>query len=309
MTSANPPTPDPRNTGAAAPEQAALTGLVVNMTLAGFKLIAGIVGNSFALVADAVESMVDVAGSLIVWRALEYGNKPADEDHPFGHGKAESLAALAVGLLVVVAGIGIAIESIDGIRVPHRPPAWYTLLALIVVIVVKEFMFRFASRAAAPTESSAGRAEAWHHRSDALTSAAAFLGIAIALIGGERFAPADDWAALAASVIIFLNGVYLLRAPLGELMDKNTPAIATQCADVVLDVEGILAVERCEARKVGRTYRVIMHAEVPATMSVADAHSLTGHAKALVRERMPHVSSLLIHIEPHQTPDHDEAAT
>lgn len=296
---------DRRQVGAGAcdikPERAAVIGLFVNMTLAGAKLVAGIAGNSFALVADSVESMVDIAGSIIVWRALEYGSRPADADHPFGHGKAESLAALAIGLLVIVAGIGIATQSVHGVLNPHLTPAWYTLVVLVVVIAVKESMYRLTRRAAAPTQSSAGAAEAWHHRSDAMTSAAAFVGIAIALIGGERFAPADDWAALAASAVIVLNGVYLLRAPLGELMDQSAPAIATQCTELVLEIKGIRAVERCEARKVGRQYRVVLHAEVDPAMPVAEAHALTGQAKAVVRNRLPQIASLLIHVEPHQT--------
>ena len=279
-------------------ERAALTGLLVNAGLAGAKLIAGIVGHSFALVADAVESMVDIAGSLIVWRALEYGAKPPDESHPFGHGKVESLAGLAVGLLVVIAGVGIGLQSVHGIMNPHRVPAWYTVVVLLGVILVKEIMFRVTRHAARASASSAGMADAWHHRSDAITSAAALIGISIALIGGAAYAPADDWAALFASGVIVVNGFLLARAPLGELLDASQPEIARRCGEVVLEIEGIRAIEQCEARKVGRGYRVIMHAEVDPELSVAAAHALTGKAKALVRERLPEVASLLIHVEP-----------
>lgn len=279
-------------------ERAALNGLLVNAGLAGAKLITGIVGHSFALVADAVESMVDIAGSLIVWRALEYGNRPADETHPFGHGKVESLAGLAVGLLVVIAGVGIGVQSVHGILNPHSMPAWYTAVVLIGVISIKETMFQITRHAARSSGSSAGMADAWHHRSDAITSAAALIGIMIALIGGERYAPADDWAALLASGVIVVNGVLLARAPLGELLDASQPDMARRCGEVVMEIEGIRAIEQCEARKVGRQYRVIMHAEVDPDLSVSTAHALTGKAKALVRERLPEVASLLIHIEP-----------
>jgi cation diffusion facilitator family transporter len=281
------------------PERAAGLGLIVNVALAATKLVAGIVGHSFALVADSVESMVDIAGSVIVWRALHYGARPPDTDHPFGHGKAEALAALAVGLLVILAGLAIAIQSFDGIINPHEVPAWYTLVVLLAVIAIKEGMYRYTHRAAKHTDSSAGAADAWHHRSDALTSLAAFVGITIALIGGERWAPADDWAALAASLVIITNGVLLMRTPYAELMDKALPELATRCSEIVMRIEGIHRVEQCEARKVGRAYRVIMHVEVDPQMTVVDAHSLTGKAKALVREELPQVASLLIHIEPH----------
>jgi len=265
------------------PERAAVVGLVVNFSLAGAKLVAGIVGHSFALVADAVESLADILGSLIVWQGLRFGARPPDESHPFGHGKAEWLAALAVGILN-----------------PHEVPAWYTLVVLVGVIATKETLFRVTRRAARTSGSSAGFADAWHHRSDAITSAAAFLGISIALIGGPACAPADDWAALAASGVIVLNGVLLLRAPLAELMDEAAPGVAADCTGLVLTIRGIRGVEQCEARKVGRSYRVIMHAEVDPDLTVFAAHELTGQAKALVRERLPHVASLLIHVEPHR---------
>ena len=281
-------------------ERAALLGLIINAASATVKLLAGILGHSFALVADAVESMVDIIGSLVVWRALHFGSQPPDAIHPFGHGKAEALAAASVGLLVFAAGLGIAVEAVHGIITPHEVPSAWTLAVLVLVIVVKEVMFRIANRAAAPTGSSAGLADAWHHRSDAITSAAAFCGILIAVLGGKRFAPADDWAALVASGVIVFNGGLLLRTPLAELMDVASPEIAAKCSEVVLEVAGIRAIEQCEARKTGRVYRVIMHAEVDPSMTVHDAHVLTGKAKALVRERLPQVASLLIHIEPHE---------
>lgn len=286
--------PDPLD----APQRIALVGILVNALLAGAKLLAGILGNSFALVADAVESMADIAGSAVIWGGLRYGRRPPDEEHPFGHGKAEALAALAVGVLIILAGVGIAAEAIHQIRTPHEMPASFTLIVLVVVVVVKETMFRVTRRAAKGAASSAGHADAWHHRSDAITSALAFIGISIALIGGPEWAVADDWAALAASVAIGVNGVLLLREPYHELVDRNDASVATRCIQAAMSVEGITAVERCEARKTGRLYRVIMHAEVDPQMTVKDAHDLTGKVKDVVRREMPAVASVLIHIEP-----------
>lgn len=275
-----------------------MVGILVNSMLAGAKLLAGILGNSFALVADAVESMADIAGSAVIWGALKYGRRPPDAEHPFGHGKAEALAALAVGVLIIVAGFGIAAEAIRQIRTPHPGPAPFTLFVLVGVVVIKEGLFRVTRRAARGAGSSAGHADAWHHRSDAITSALAFVGISIALIGGPSWAVADDWAALAASVAIVANGVLLLREPYHEIVDRNDETVSARCAQLAMSVKGITAVERCEARKTGRLYRVIMHAEVDPDMTVKDAHDLTGQVKDVVRREMPTVASVLIHIEP-----------
>lgn len=286
--------------GREAPERVALLGIVVNAVLALVKLAAGVLGHSFALVADAVESLVDIAGSTVIWGALRYGSRPPDDDHPFGHGKVEALAGLAVASLVVMAGLGIAAEAIRQILTPHTYPRAFTLAVLVVVVVVKEAMYRKARRAARAARSNAGHADAWHHRSDAITSLFAFVGISVALAGGPDWAPADDWAALLASFVIMFNGVVLARGPIGELTDRHAPGVAAEASAAALAVEGVLAIERCEARQSGRGYRVVMHAEVPPTMTVADSHRLTGIIKQTVRERSPEIDSVLIHIEPHR---------
>ena len=283
-----------------APERVALAGVVVNTALALVKLLAGILGHSFALVADAVESLVDIAGSFIVWGALRYGRKPADEEHPFGHGKVEALAGLVVSLLIAAAGVGIATEAVRQLVTPHESPARFTLAVLVGVIAVKEMMYRVTRRAASAAGSSAGYADAWHHRSDAITSLFAFVGISAALIGGPSWAQADDWAALLASGVIVFNGARLARAPYAEIMDRHSPALACAVTDVALGVPGVLGIERCETRASGRGHRVVMHAEVDPEMTVADSHRLTGVLKSEVRSALPQVDSVLIHIEPHE---------
>lgn len=280
------------------PERLALIGVVVNAGLALVKLVAGIVGHSFALVADAVESLVDIAGSVVVWGAFRYGGRPADEDHPFGHGKIEALAGLAVALLVMSAGVGIAVESVRQIVTPHEGPRAFTLVVLVAVVVVKETMFQAARRAAKRASSSAGHADAWHHRSDAITSAFAFVGISVALVGGPEWAPADDWAALLASGVILFNGARLCREPMGELMDRQAPEVADRVTASALEIEGVLGVERCETRRSGRGYRVVMHVEVDPQMSVMDSHALTGRVKSVLREKYAELDAVLIHIEP-----------
>lgn len=280
------------------PERAAALGFVVNAALAGVKLFAGIAGQSFALVADAAESMTDILGSVLIWGALLYGGRPPDAEHPFGHGKAESLAALTVGVLIVVAGLGIGFEAVRGLLSVQESPRWWTLPVIILVIVAKEVMFRTARRSARREDSSAGLADAWHHRSDAISSLATLVGVSVAVIGGTRFAHADDWAALAAAGVIVVNGVLLVRRPYAELLDRAAPEVGAACERAALGVKGIRAIEQVHARRVGRVYRVIMHAEVDPDLSVREAHNLTGRVKEAVREAVPRVGSVLIHVEP-----------
>lgn len=281
-------------------ERAAVLGVAVNAALAATKLVAGILGNSFALVADAVESLVDLAGSFVVWGALRYGRRPADDNHPFGHGKIEALAALCVSLLVVAAGLGIAAAAIQGLGTPQLVPAPFTLAVLLGVVAVKETMFRVTRRSARSAHSSLGHADAWHHRSDAITSLTAFLGIVTALVGGPEWAAADEVAALVAAGIITFNGVTLLREPLADLMDAHAPEVAEAVREAALRVEGVRGIERCETRRSGRGYRVVLHAEVDPEMTVAASHRITGILKERIREDHPEVDSVLVHVEPHE---------
>ena len=276
-----------------------LIGLLVNAALAIVKLVAGLLGHSYALVADAVESMADIFGSLVVWSGLRIGALPADRDHPYGHGKAEPLAALIVALLLVAAAIGIAVQAVREILSPHYMPAAYTLWVLLSVVAVKEGLFRIVRRVAGEVKSSAVLLDAWHHRSDAITSAAAAVGISIALIGGQPYAPADDWAALFASSVILFNAYRLSKPPLQELMDAEPSEIIQQVRSVASAVPGVAGVEKVFARKSGMRYWVDMHVEVDPEISVRRAHGIAHQVKDAVRARLPTVTDVLIHIEPH----------
>lgn len=246
-------------------QRIAVVGLLVNIALAATKLVAGLMGHSYALVADAVESMTDILGSVVIWGGLRIGARPADENHPWGHGKAESLAALVVAAMVLAAGIGIGIKSIDEIITPHHAPAPFTLGVLIAVVVVKELLFRRVLRIAREEDSGAAEVDAWHHRSDAITSAAAFIGISIALFGerlfggaggatapGEpsRWASADDYAALLASAVIIYNGWRLMRVPLRDLMDADQPGAASRRSGRAGQARGLFS--RCTWRSIRR---------------------------------------------------------
>ena len=271
--------------------------------LAGIKLVAGLVGNSYALVADAIESIADIFSSLIVWGGLRLSVRDPNEQYPFGYGKAEPLAATVVSLMLIVAGIGIAVEAISEIRVPHHAPEPWTLIVLVVVMVTKTVLSRRVNAVGEEIESTAVKADAWHHLSDALTSAAAFVGISVALIGGVGWESADDWAALAAAAIIFVNGLLIIRPALEDLMDRMP---GTDVVDAVrkhaAGVAGVLAIEKLAVRKSGMNYRVTIHVQADAGMSLHDAHVLGGKVKSAIRAAMPKVQDVLVHMEPFESP-------
>lgn len=277
----------------------ALLGLVINVVLASVKIVAGVVGHAYVLIADGMESALDVAGSIVIWGGLTVAARPPDRTHPYGHGKAEPIAALVVAVCVLAAAIGLAIESVREILTPHHGPAPFTLGVLVVVIVIKEILFRYVNRVGQNLESTAVQTDAWHHRSDALTSAAAFIGISIALIGGERWQSADDWAALFACAVIAANGIRLARPALFEIMDTapGGKIVKAICA-VASSVPGVVDVEKCHARKMGLDYYVDLHVGVDGNISVHEGHEIAHLVKSAIQQSDSRVADVLVHIEP-----------
>ena len=274
-------------------------GIIVNTLLAAIKGIAGIIGNSYALVADAIESATDIASSLVVWGGLKISALPPDEDHPYGHGKAEPLAAVVVSLTLIAAATGIVIQSIREIYTPHHAPASFTLVVLVLVVLTKETLFRFVFSVGQSVNSTAVKSDAWHHRSDAITSAAVFVGISIALIGGEGYESADDWAALFASSIIFINAYRILRPAINAVMDAAPPAdIERRIREAAQRVEGVLSLEKCFVRKTGFSYYVDLHVTVDGDLSVRHGHDIARSVKGAIQTANPNVAEALIHIEP-----------
>ena len=279
----------------------ALLGLVINIAFATIKIVAGVVGHAYVLIADGIESALDIAGSIVIWGGLTVAARPPDQTHPYGHGKAEPIAAIMVALGVLVAAIGLAIESVREILTPHHGPAPFTLAILVVVIVVKEILFRYVNRIGNEFESTAVQTDAWHHRSDALTSAAAFIGISVALIGGERWRSADDWAALFACAVIGANGIRLLVPAFHEIMDTAPRAkIIKAICGVASSVPGVVELEKCRARKMGLDFYVDLHARVDGKISVAEGHEIAHRVKAAIQQSNPRVADVLVHIEPAQ---------
>ena len=276
-----------------------LRGVVLNLILAGVKFSAGILGRSHALMADGAESLLDIFSSLMVWGGFRIAARPPDADHPYGHGKAEPLSALAVALFVFVAASWIGAHSVQGILHPAASPHWATLVVLVVVAATKEWFSRRLLRASRTVGSSALQAEAWHHRSDALISVAAFVGISIAVVGGRRFAAADAWAALAACVVIACNGVLIAGTALREVMDTAVPReTEDQVRAVAGGIPGVRRVEKCRVRKSGLSYLVDIHIHVDGELSVRDGHEIARAVKfALIRSPLP-VVDVAVHVEP-----------
>lgn len=278
----------------------AQAGLLVNAVLVVVKVVAGVIGNSYALVADGVESSLDIFSSLIVWRGIHVAARSPDDAYHFGYGKAESVAAAAVSLLLLGAAVGIAIEAVREILTPHHGPAPFTLVVLVVVVTIKEMLFRRVLREGVALESGAVQADAWHHRSDAITSAAAFVGISIALIGGEAWAVADDYAALLGSGIIAFNGVRLLRPALADLMDRAPEAdLLEAVASEAAREPGVLGIEKVQARRAGTGHFMVLHVQADPAMSLHDAHELGGRVRRRVRG-LSRVVDAIIHMEPYE---------
>jgi cation diffusion facilitator family transporter len=277
----------------------ALIGAIVNVVLAMVKIASGILGNSYALIADGVESTLDIFGSLLVWAGLRLAALPPDDTHPYGHGKAETLAAIAVGVLLLGTSVLLAIQSIREILTPHHAPAPFTLAILVGVIIIKELLFRKVLRHSNELGSMALESDAWHHRSDAITSVAAFLGITVALVGGPGFEAADDYGALIACAVIAFNGIRVLGPALNEAMDTDPgthihDAVRTAAATVA----GVEGIEKCKIRKMGVEFYVDLHVFVQGDLPVRDGHTIAHAVKDAIRERMPSVADVLVHIEP-----------
>lgn len=276
-----------------------LVSIASNFFLAMCKCLAGVIGHSFALVADGIESLSDVFSSGVVYFGLRFAIKPPDKEHPYGHGKAEPVAAAIVSLAMGAAAIGIAVESISLLHTPHPLPAPYTLYVLVVVVVLKVALSRYVSSVASDIDSSAVRSDAWHHLSDAITSVFAFTGISIALITHNP--NADDWAALCAAPVILFNAWHQLQSPMAEILDTAPPPdIEEHVRRVAASVPGVIGLEKCFVRKVGFRYYVDLHVVVNGNLSVRSGHAISHQVEGRVQAEVERVEKVLVHIEPEE---------
>jgi cation diffusion facilitator family transporter len=277
----------------------ALLGLVINVVLAAIKIAAGLLGNAYVLIADGIESALDVGGSVIIWGALKFAARPPDATHPYGHGKAEPFAAIVVSVGVLAAALGLAISSVRELFLPRHAPAPFTLMVLIIAVAIKETMYRYVVRVGRSAESTAIQTDAWHHRTDALTSIAAFIGISVALVGGEAWQSADDWAALFACALIGANGYRLLRPALNEILDTAPRGeIVDLVRDAARSVPGVIEIEKLLIRKMGLSFYVDLHIKVNAEISVREGHRIAHEVKSAIQQSDQRIADVLVHVEP-----------
>lgn len=275
--------------------------IIGNTSLAIIKGLAGFFGNSYALIADAIESTADIFASLLVLLGFKYAKRPADENHPYGHGKIEPLITFAVVAFLVVSATIIAYESIQHIQTPHKIPKPWTLIVLGIIIIWKEISFQIVIKKSKQTNSSSLKADAWHHRSDAITSITAFIGISIAIIFGKGYETADDWAALFASVFILYNSYLILRPALGEVMDEQLyDELIIEIREKSIEVKGVIDTEKCFIRKSGMKFHVDLHAIVDSEITVKSGHDIAHKLKDYLRKEIPNLGHVLIHIEPNE---------
>ena len=301
MSSALHPTSNVAASNLQAGARMALFGLFINVVLAIIKIAAGVVGHAYVLIADGMESALDIGGSAVIWGGLKFASRPPDATHPYGHGKAEPIAAIVVSIGVLGAALALAIQSVREIFLPHHAPAPFTLVVLIAVIIVKELMYRYVIRVGREADSTAVRTDAWHHRTDAMTSVAALIGISVALIGGEKWQSADDWAALFACALIGANGYRLLNPALHEIMDTAPRGpIFDQVQRTACSVEGVREVEKCFIRKMGLSFYVDMHVGVDGGISVREGHAIAHAVKSALQQSNARIADVLVHIEPVQ---------
>jgi cation diffusion facilitator family transporter len=279
--------------------RASLGGVLVSVLLGAVKILAGVLGQSYALIADGVESMLDVVSGLVVAGSLKIAVQPPDERYPFGYGKIEPVAALVIATALLATAIGIAIQSAREILGPHHAPAWFTLVVLIVVIGVKELLYRNLLRISRIIDSHAMRTDAWHHRSDSLTSLAALIGISVALLGGKGYESADAWAALFAAAVIAFNGGLLFRTSWREILDVALPVnVVEDIRRIAAGVDGVSGIDMCRVRKSGLGLWVDIHVEVPGEMTVREGHAIAHRVKDALMASSFAVMDALVHIEP-----------
>ena len=297
MNSASHPQPVATNlqTGA----RLALIGLIINIAFAIIKIAGGVFGNAYALVADGMESVLDVAGSIVIWGGLRFAARPPDATHPYGHGKAEPLTAIFLAGIVLIAALALAVESAHTMFLPHSKPASFTLLILLMVVIVKETLFRYVLRFGRSAESIAIEADAWRHRADVLSSIAAFVGISIALIGGEKWRSADNWASIFVCLVISSFGVRILRPALYDILDTAPRgAIVDLVRESASSVPGVVRIDKSLIRKMGLSFYVDLHIEVDGNISVREGHHIAHAVKRAIQESDPRIADVLVHIEP-----------
>jgi cation diffusion facilitator family transporter len=280
--------------------RAALLGLVVNLGLGVIKLIGGLLGHSFALVSDAVNSLGDSLTSAVVITALWFSQKPGDAEHPYGHTRAEAIGAVSVALLVIVTALYVGWEAICRLTQRHAAPPVWTLWIAGSNVLIKESLYRYKLAVGRSTGSLAIIANAWDHRADAFCSLAVLVGLAVVRWGGADYFWVDEIAALVVVTVIVVAGVGLYRRGANELMDLQADdELVSAIRRQAEQVEGVCAVEKLWVRKTGLEYLVDIHVEVDAQTTVEEGHRIGHLVKDRLMDQFPHLRDVLVHLEPH----------
>ena len=286
------------------PLRLGILAIGINLSLMIIKIGVGVIGNSYALIADGIESASDIFTSTVTWAGFRWSLKPPDEDHPYGYGKIDALSGIFSGACLLGAAGWIAYQSILEIRTPHHLPAWFTLPVLLGVVAVKEFLSRRVFAVAHHLGSSALQGDAWHHRSDAITSAAAAIGITIALIGGKGYEAADDWGALVACSVIVANALRMLKGSVSDALDRSAPAaIRDAITEAATSVHGVERIEKCIVRKSGIYFFVELHVEIGPSVTIREGHRIGHEVKSALLSSDLRIKDVIVHLEPAAEPD------
>ena len=278
-------------------------GLLVNLILAAAKLVAGMLGHSQAVVADAVHSLSDTVTDVALILGVRYWSAPADERHPHGHRRFETLITVFIGLMVAAAAVGIGWDAIASFGRPSHPPSIIALVVSLLSIGTKEALYRWSVKVGRATGSSALVANAWHHRTDALSSIPVAIAVAIAMLD-HRLAVVDQVGALVVSVFVLHAAFRIIRPALDELVDAGAPrAHRKELERLALDVDGVRAAHALRTRYIGSELAVDVHVEVDADLSVADGFEIARRVKRDLLQRGPDVADVVVQIEPHEGGD------
>ncbi len=280
--------------------RAALIGLGINLSLGVVKLVGGIYGNSFALIADAVNSLGDVVSTVVVLLALRIAQLPPDKEHPYGHTRAEGIAASNVAIIIIVSALLVGWEAVQRLTVQHEIPPRWTLWIAGINVVVKEALYHYKVRIGRRTGSTSLIANAWDHRSDALCALAVLIGLAVIRWGGPRFIYADEVASLVVVAMIILSGVHLFRSSASDLMDVQADdELVEQIRADALTVPGVMDVETLWVRKSGLEHFADIHIEVDPLITVAEGHQIGHVVKDQLLRHFGSLRDVLVHLEPY----------
>ncbi len=281
-----------------------IIGTIVNAFLVAIKFVAGILGRSSALVADAVHSLTDFISDMIVLIFVKISGKPRDEEHEYGHGKFETLATLIIGVLLAAAGIGLLIngakqvwDSLRGNTLPE--PTWIALAVAIISIVSKEILYRYTVREGKRLNSDAVIANAWHHRSDAISSIGTMIGIGGAMFFGEKWRILDPLAAVVVSFFIIKAGYDIIKPAINELLESSLPKEQTEeITKTILSVKGVEGLHNLRTRKIGNTIAIDVHVKMDGNLKLVEAHEIASRVERAIRAHFGPESMIYVHMEP-----------